>query len=144
MTLEERSPIAHRNEVHLVGRVSMCATPRELPSGDTVSGVRVVVERDPQTLHGRTTRIDAIDCVAWSDHWHDVLRCWQLGDVVEVVGALRRRFRRTDAGTVSRYEVEVQRARLLAMADDTGQRGPREDGEGSHRDERRAALGDRP
>lgn len=116
MSLEERSLTAHRNEVFLVGRVSMCATRRELPSGDVVSGVRIVVERDPQTLHGRAARIDAIDCVAWSDPWHDVLRCWELGDVVEVAGALRRRFRRTDSGTVSRYEVEVRCARRVDAA----------------------------
>ncbi|MEQ4210059.1 single-stranded DNA-binding protein [Actinopolymorpha sp. B9G3] len=118
MTLEERSLTVHRNEVLLVGRVSMCATRRELPSGDIVSGIRIVVERDPESLHGRTARIDAIDCVAWSEQWHDEMRRWELGDVVEVVGALRRRFRRTEAGTVSRYEVEVQRARLIGATAD--------------------------
>jgi single-strand DNA-binding protein len=123
MTFDERSRTAHRNEVLLVGRVSMCANRRELPSGDVVSGVRIVVERDPDARHGRTARIDAIDCVAWSEQWHDVLKQWELGDVVEVAGALRRRFRRSDAGTVSRYEVEVQQARLIsAMAD--GARSP--------------------
>jgi single-strand DNA-binding protein len=129
MMLVEQSLTMHRNEVHLVGRVSMCATRRELPSGDIVSGVRIVVERNPETQHGRASRIDAIDCVAWSHDWHEVMRGWELGDVVEVAGALRRRFRRTDAGTVSRYEVEVQRARLIsAMA--AGAEPPGERGEG--------------
>ncbi len=113
----EPSP-AHRNEVLLVGRVSARASRRELPSGDVVVGVRVVVERNPETLRGRTARVDAIDCVAWSDGCHEALASWALGDVVEVGGSLRRRFRRTDGGPpISRYEVEVEHARCLRQAE---------------------------
>lgn len=109
---------AHRNEVLLVGRISMPATRRELPSGVVVVAVRVVVERDPRLLRSRMARIDAIDCVAWRQDCQDVMHTWQRGDVVEVSGALRRRFRRGDTAPMSRYEVEVESGRLLARSPD--------------------------
>ena len=117
MTLAvDRPTPAHRNEVRLIGRVSARATRRELPSGDIVVGARLVVERDARTLRGRAARVDAIDCVAWSEECHQAMESWQLGDVVEVAGALRRRFRRIDGGPpISRYEVEVETGRLLVQ-----------------------------
>ena len=39
---------------------------------------------------------------------------WRTGDVVEVEGALQRRFWRTGAGTASRYEVNCRRGRKVA------------------------------
>ena len=59
-------------------------------------------------------RIDAIDCVAWRQDCQQAIDSWARGDMVEIAGALRRRFRRGDAGPISRYEVEVETARLLA------------------------------
>lgn len=104
----------HRNEVRLVGRVSMGAARRDLPSGTVVVGIRLVVERDPHALRGRTARIDAIDCVVWDPACQALVAGWSPGDVVEVAGALRRRFRRAESGPVSRYEVEVDSARLIS------------------------------
>jgi single-strand DNA-binding protein len=92
----------------------MGAARRDLPSGTVVVGIRLVVERDPRTLRGRTARIDAIDCVAWDPACQSLIAGWSPGDVVEVAGALRRRFRRTESGPVSRYEVEVVEARLIS------------------------------
>jgi len=41
---------------------------------------------------------------------------WRAGDIIEIDGALRRRFWRTPGGPVSRYEVEVRKARRLTAA----------------------------
>jgi single-strand DNA-binding protein len=114
--VDDSAPTTHRNEVHLRGRVSMGAARRELPSGTSVVGIRIVVERDPRTLRGRATRIDAIDCVAWDPDNQQTIGEWSPGDVVEIVGSLRRRFRRTESGPMSRYEVEIEVARLIGPA----------------------------
>ncbi|MGW0227256.1 single-stranded DNA-binding protein [Actinopolymorpha singaporensis] len=104
---------AHRNEVTLVGRVSAPATRRELPSGSAVVSLRLVVQRDPKTLPPRSAVVDTIECASWSAECHAEMERWSSGDIVEVVGALRRRFRRGESGPISRYEVEAARARLL-------------------------------
>jgi single-strand DNA-binding protein len=109
---------AHRNEVLLVGRISMPATRRELPSGVVVVAARVVVERDPRQLTSRMARIDAIDCVAWRQDCQDAMHTWERGDLVEISGSLRRRFRRGDPAPMSRYEVEIESGRLLARSAD--------------------------
>jgi len=41
---------------------------------------------------------------------------WGEGDLVEVTGAIRRRFFRTAAGAASRVEVEVASGRLIRRA----------------------------
>jgi single-strand DNA-binding protein len=123
MTVDEARP-PYRNEVLLVGRVSMPATRRQLPSGDVVLGVRVIVERDRHARPERAARVDAIDCAAWSRPCQEVIEGCRAGDMVEIVGALRRRFRRTEAGPTSRYEVEVHAARLLATAAESSSREP--------------------
>jgi single-strand DNA-binding protein len=111
---DDRQLLGHRNEVLLVGRISMPATRRELPSGVVVVAVRVVIERDPRLLRSRMARIDAIDCVAWREDCQHAMQTWERGDVVEISGALRRRFRRGDTAPMSRYEVEIESGRLLA------------------------------
>ncbi len=103
----------HRNEVTLVGRVSAPAARRELPSGSTVVSVRLVVQRDPKTLPPRSAVVDTIECASWSVECHAEMERWSSGDVVEVAGALRRRFRRGESGPISRYEVELTSVRLL-------------------------------
>lgn len=112
--------LRHRNEVLLVGRVSSPLEKRELPSGDVVGVVRIVVERGAGSRFTRpgTTRaaVDAIDCAGWSHQAHDAMAHWQVGDVVEIKGALRRRFFRSGPVVSSKYEVEVSRGRRLAHA----------------------------
>lgn len=105
----------HRNEVHLVGRVAAAAAERELPSGDLLVALRLVVRR--QTKGGAAPRqpIDTLDCVAWLSAPRRALLRLDPGDTVEITGALRRRFFR-GAGAVSRYEVEVHQAKRLARA----------------------------
>jgi len=100
---------AHVNTVCLLGRLAADPEPRDLPSGDLLLTFRVVVDRADT---GDTRRqVDTIDCAAWSGRVQRTVRSWSAGDVVSVEGHLRRRFRRSPAGAVSRVEVEVTRAR---------------------------------
>ncbi|MGN6472410.1 MAG: single-stranded DNA-binding protein [Mycobacteriales bacterium] len=97
----------HRNEVLVVGRLSTSAEARELPSGDEVVSWRLVVDR-PSTAP--RAGVDVIDCVAFAARVRRAALKWHPGDVIEVEGALRRRFWRTSSGTASRYELETSRA----------------------------------
>lgn len=106
------------NQVRLVGRLAAAPLERALPSGDAVAQFRVVVTRT-----GRPTRpgVDTIDCAAWTVALRRRLLRWEAGDVVEVAGALRRRFwRSSEGGAASRYEVEVQQLRRVRRATMTG------------------------
>lgn len=102
------------NVVRLVGRVS--ATPEEvvLPSGDVLCSFRVVVGR-PEG-HQSRQRVDALECTAWVPRVRRSAMRWQPGDVVEVEGAIRRRFFRAGGGAASRVEVEVSSGRLVRRA----------------------------
>lgn len=103
------------NEVVLTGRVSGAPVCREMPSGDEVWTWRLVVRRGAATSGSRQT-VDVVDCAAWSARVRRSVRGWSDGDVVEVSGALRRRFYRGGTGTASRCEVEVERARVTRRA----------------------------
>ena len=101
------------NQVVLRGRVSGAPTERELPSGAVVVGVRLSVRRDRTTMtKGSKQTVDWVECAAWSAGVRRTVSRWEVGDVVEVEGSLRRRFPR--GGGVSRVEVEVLRGRRLA------------------------------
>ena len=111
-----------RNEVVLVGRLAAAAETRELPSGDSVSTWRLVMDRPaaaqrrPATNGGRRVTIDTIDCAGWTAAVRRSAAGWEPGDTIEVEGSLRRRFWRGPSGATSRCEVEVVRARRLARA----------------------------
>jgi single-strand DNA-binding protein len=101
------------NQVVLRGRVSGAPEERELPSGSTVVGVRICVSRQPTPMtKGSKQKVDWLECTAWSAGMRRKVASWQVGDVVEVEGALRRRFPR--GGGVSRVEVEVLRAQRVS------------------------------
>lgn len=100
----------HVNSVHLVGRVAATGEPRELPSGDTVHTLRVVVTR--QVRRGRArSGVDTIDVACRTTAARRAAARVAVDDEVEVEGALRRRFFRTGSGVGSRYEVEAHRLR---------------------------------
>jgi single-strand DNA-binding protein len=101
------------NEVRLVGRLSQPPEERSLPSGDPLWTFRVVVPRPAGT--GRAT-VDAVECSAWTARVRRSVGTWEAGDLVEVEGALRRRFYRTQTGAASRVEVEVSRVRRVRRA----------------------------
>jgi single-strand DNA-binding protein len=106
----------HVNDVHLVGRLAAEAQERTLPSGDLVVGFRLVVERPPRDRRPGGPRIDALECSAFALTLRRNALRWSAGDVVEVTGRLRRRFRRSPAGPTSRWEVEVASVRRLQRA----------------------------
>lgn len=100
-----------RNEVVLVGRVAAPAEERALPSGDVIVTWRLVVERSrdsrPVPDGVRVSSVDTFPCVAWAARERASALDLAAGDVVQVVGALRRRFWRTGGGSASVCEVEV-------------------------------------
>jgi single-strand DNA-binding protein len=99
---------AHVNTVTLVGRVSAAPDLRDLPSGDRLVTLRVVIDRPPE--RGSTKRVvDVIDVACWSRRTQRTATSLGPDDVVRVEGALRRRFFATGAGRASRYEVEAAR-----------------------------------
>ncbi|NPC99024.1 single-stranded DNA-binding protein [Nocardioides sp. zg-DK7169] len=103
------------NEVRLVGRVSQPPEERELPSGDRVLTFRLVVDRSGD-LRGSRQRVDVLDCAIWGGRVRAAARAWAAGDVVEVSGAVRRRFFRAGAAPASRYEIEVLSGRRVRRA----------------------------
>lgn len=106
-------PLDHRNEVALVGRFSGLDEPRQLPSGDTVVGFRVVVERPARARAPGRASVDTIDCQAVAARARRAVTRLQAGDVIDVRGSLRRRFYRTPGGAASRYGVEVTAVRQV-------------------------------
>lgn len=113
------------NSVRLVGRVSAVGEPRELPSGDTVQTLRLVVPRAGRGARGgrgaqgaggsggSAATVDTIDVACWTAGVRRAAASLAPDDRVEVEGSLRRRFFRTGAGVGSRYEVEARRLRRV-------------------------------
>jgi single-strand DNA-binding protein len=99
------------NEVRLRGRVALAAVARILPSGDRLVTTRLIVDRDDDARRRSAQRVDAIECVAWSRRAQRAALGWAPGDLVEVDGAIRRRFYREAGAAVSRVEVEIRSAR---------------------------------
>jgi single-strand DNA-binding protein len=96
------------NQVVLVGRVSAPPERRDLPSGDQLVTLRVVVDRPPQK--GSTRRaVDVIDVACWTRRTQRTATGLEPDDGVRVEGALRRRFFAAGGGRASRYEVEANR-----------------------------------
>ena len=91
------------NHVELTGRVSGEPTVRDLPSGDELVTLRLVVAREGGGP------VDTVDCACWSAASRRAAGRFRDGDRARVEGALRRRFFRTPGGSASRYEVEVRR-----------------------------------
>ncbi|HET6626511.1 MAG TPA: single-stranded DNA-binding protein [Nocardioidaceae bacterium] len=101
----------------LRGRVASPPLERLLPSGDTIVTFRMVLTRDksPMTSKSRQTS-DWVDCAAWGGRVRRSVGSWRVDDVVEVEGALRRRFFRADGRTSTRVEVEVLSGRIAERA----------------------------
>ena len=118
-------PVEHVNEIRLVGRLAVEPVHRELPSGDLLVSFRLVVDRGATGRRGsrrgatgsaaaaRAPTVDTLDCAAWRKDVQRTLSRAAAGDVLEVRGALRRRFWRTGSGAASRSEVEVLTVRRL-------------------------------
>ena len=97
------------NEVMVCGRISGLAEARELPSGDTVVQLRLVVPRSGPRARagGGGATVDTIDVACWTKALQRKAVRLKPNDLVTVRGALRRRFWRSPGGPASRYEVEA-------------------------------------
>lgn len=109
--------ITTANEVRLVGRVSQQPEMRVLPSGDAVWTFRVVVPRAAQrgAKPGRQA-VDALECAAWTARARKSVASWAEDDVVEVIGALHRRFFRAGGAVASRVEVQMSSGKVIRRA----------------------------
>lgn len=103
----------HCNEVRLIGRVSGSPEERELPSGDRIAVIRVVVAREGAPRTPKSPRVDTIECSARTAKARRSVSSWSDGDLVEVRGAVRRWFRRGPQGPTSRYGIEVNGGRRV-------------------------------
>ena len=81
----------HVNEVRLVGRLSADPAQLTMPSGDTLWTFRLVVERTGAGER-RGQQLDTLDCAVWGGRAKRSVPTWSVGDLVEVTGAIRRRF----------------------------------------------------
>ncbi|MFD4327086.1 single-stranded DNA-binding protein [Nocardioides sp. NPDC058538] len=108
--------LATVNEVRLIGRLSLAAEEKELPSGDQLTAFRVVVNRPRDKRRGSRVQIDALECHTWVARVRRAAMTWQVGDVIEVNGSLRRRFFKTGGRLQSMTEVEVSSARRVSRA----------------------------
>src|SRR3712207_5005677 len=106
--------VIDRNDVAPRGRLAAPAEVRTLPSGDTLVSFRLVVRRPGPQTRGRST--DTLPCITYDRALQKRVAAWQAGDVVEVEGALQRRFWRTATGTTSMTEVNCRRGRKLPRA----------------------------
>ncbi len=118
MTRQQGGRPPGNNCVTLVGRISSPPLERELPSGDLILTFRIVVgrERSPMTAKSKQSS-DWVDCAAWGGRVRRSVRSWQVGDTVELEGALRRRFFRAEGRTSTRVEVEVLSGRVVERVD---------------------------
>ncbi|WP_034383885.1 single-stranded DNA-binding protein [Herbidospora cretacea] len=101
---------AHHNEVILVGRLSKAPEARRLPSGTELIQWRLAVRRP--TPDNEKGRADAIECVTYDPIVRESLTDLTIDDVIEVQGALRRRWWRGG----SAFEVEARSVRLAHRA----------------------------
>jgi single-strand DNA-binding protein len=115
---ESTNPYEPANNVFLRGTVAIAPVVRTLPSGDQLCSFRITVQRPSGESAVSRVRVDSIECASTRAAVRRSAQRWAPGDVVEVTGALRRRFWRTSAGTpASRYEVEASAVRRAVSAD---------------------------
>jgi single-strand DNA-binding protein len=89
------------NVVAVIGRLSRPAEERELPSGDRLLGLELTVSRPDD-------RAESVP-VVWPEGPASAL-AWAPGEMVVVVGRVRRRFFRAGGVTQSRTEVVAEQA----------------------------------
>ncbi|WP_017559646.1 single-stranded DNA-binding protein [Nocardiopsis baichengensis] len=103
---------AHRNEVLLAGRVTAEPSVRELPDGAHMVTWRISVAR-PASDARRGPQADPFTCVSFRPDIREATRGWRIGDLVQVSGSLRRRYRRAARGGGGTVEVEATGVREL-------------------------------
>ncbi|MGI8954377.1 MAG: single-stranded DNA-binding protein [Nocardioidaceae bacterium] len=114
MTDKTASAVPYANQVEICGRVSADPVQRTLPSGDTLTTFRLIVDRSRRARKRSKVKVDTFDCVAWTAAQQHAAARLSAGDVVAVNGELHRRFQRGPGGPSSRIDIEVLRCRRLA------------------------------
>lgn len=105
------------NAVRIRGRLGADPTARTLPSGADIVSFRVVITREATVMtRGSRQKSDWVDCTAWSSPTRRRAAVWRSGDVVEVVGSLRRRHYRAGETSGSRVEIEMLDGRRVERA----------------------------
>jgi single-strand DNA-binding protein len=94
------------NDVSLVGRLSDTPLVKTLPSGDLIMLWRLIVDRPAAERRTPRRVVDTINCVTFDRGLFGAAHAWRPDQLLEVHGALRRRF--WPGG--SRCEVVVHRA----------------------------------
>lgn len=107
MSNNREQDFEYANEVTLIGRASTPALEKELPSGDKVVEVRIVVARDDREGY------DTFDLAFWSASLRKRALTLTDDEWIEVSGALRRRFWRTGNSIASRWQVEGRELRRV-------------------------------
>ena len=103
--------VIDRNDVVLRGRLSSPAELKTLPSGDPLVTFRLIVRRPEPKARGSS--VDVLTCITYDRALQRRIAAWEAGDVVEVEGALQRRFWRTGTGTASVCDVYCRRGRQV-------------------------------
>ena len=97
----------YENSVQLVGRCSGPGAEKSLPSGDTVVEIRIIIGRDDREGY------DTLDVALWSAALRKRALSLKEDEWIEVSGALRRRFWKSGATAVSRWQVEGRELRRI-------------------------------
>lgn len=97
------------NEVSLIGRLSGVPTEKDLPSGDKVVELRVVVGRMKDSKVKSKVTVDTIDIAVWGSRNRKAALKLDENSWIEVEGAIRRRFWHSPNGLASRWQVEASR-----------------------------------
>jgi single-strand DNA-binding protein len=105
----EPAPTLHRNEVYLVGDVSTTPEERELSDGRDAVTFRLDVRAE--TDAGATR--DSLDITVIGARARKAALSWDIGDVVEVEGVVRRKFYKVGAASKPFTVVEATRAKRL-------------------------------
>ena len=112
--VEPETAFIPTNEVFLVGRVTSKALSKILPSGDQVVEFRIVIDRAKSARVKREKReVDSLDIAAWSAKSRKRALSIEVGEWVQIHGAVRRRFWQAPTGLASRWQVEAEEIVLL-------------------------------
>jgi single-strand DNA-binding protein len=109
---------AYVNDVLLVGRLSREPQVKTLESGDVILTWRLIVDRPEDEWRTPRRVVDTFNCSSFDQRLFGPAKQWRPGDMLEVHGALRRRFWRGG----NQYTIMVREARPRARPAD-GRRG---------------------